>query len=205
MTNKTYQTTLLIRGDSKNAVRSVQLTRDEIEKLTGAQKRVRRLRSSSPQRFQRRTAPLIKPQRAFQGLGGLIAGLGIGTFFKAVVDKTIRQEKAVKQLETVLTSTGGAAGRTSEQMQAYAASLQAATTFGDEAIIEAQAMLATFTDIQGVNFDKTTDMILDLSTAMGQDLKTSTIQLGKALNDPIANLGALSRTGIQFSEAQKTS
>ena len=203
MTNKTYQTTLLIRGDSKNAVRSVQLTRDEIEKLTGAQKRGATATQQFASAFSKANGAVDKTSRAFQGLGGLIAGLGIGTFFKAVVDNTIRQEKAVKQLETVLTSTGGAAGRTSEQMQAYAASLQAATTFGDEAIIEAQAMLATFTDIQGVNFDKTTDMILDLSTAMGQDLKTSTIQLGKALNDPIANLGALSRTGIQFSEAQK--
>lgn len=203
MTNKTYQTTLLIRGDSKNAVRSVQLTRDEIEKLTGAQKRGTTATQQFASAFSKANGAVDKTSMAFQGLGGLIAGLGIGTFFKTVVDNTIRQEKAVKQLETVLTSTGGAAGRTAEQMQAYAASLQATTTFGDEAIIEAQAMLATFTDIQGVNFDKTTDMILDLSTAMGQDLKTSTIQLGKALNDPIANLGALSRTGIQFSEAQK--
>lgn len=38
MSNKTYQTTLLIRGDSKDAVRSVQLTKDELEKLTGAQR-----------------------------------------------------------------------------------------------------------------------------------------------------------------------
>lgn len=38
MSNKTYQTTLLIRGDSKDAVRSVQLTKEELEKLTGAQR-----------------------------------------------------------------------------------------------------------------------------------------------------------------------
>jgi hypothetical protein len=35
------------------------------------------------------------------------------------------------------------------------------------------------------------------------DLKGASIQLGKALNDPVANLSALSRSGIQFSEEQK--
>jgi len=38
---------------------------------------------------------------------------------------------------------------------------------------------------------------------MGTDLKSAAIQLGKALNDPIANLSALSRSGIQFSKSQK--
>ena len=34
-------------------------------------------------------------------------------------------------------------------------------------------------------------------------MKSASIQLGKALNDPVANLSALSRSGIQFSEEQK--
>lgn len=203
MREKTYQTTLLIRGDSKDAVRSVQLTRDELEKLTGSQRKSASASQQFAAAFNKANGAVDKTSRAVQGLGGLIAGLGIGAFFKNVVANTIRQEKAVKQLETALKSTGGAAGFTATEMLKYASSLQDATTFGDEAIIESQAMLATFTDIQGVNFEKTTKMILDLSTAMGQDLKTSTIQLGKALNDPVANLGALSRTGIQFSGTQK--
>jgi len=45
--------------------------------------------------------------------------------------------------------------------------------------------------------------MLDMSTAMGQDVKQSAIQVGKALNDPIANLSALSKKGIQFSAEQK--
>jgi len=35
-------------------------------------------------------------------------------------------------------------------------------------------------------------------------LKSASIQLGKALNDPVANLSALSRSGIQFSKDQKS-
>ena len=42
-----------------------------------------------------------------------------------------------------------------------------------------------------------------MSTAFGQDLQSSAIQLGKALNDPVAGIGALQRIGVQFTEAQK--
>ena len=44
---------------------------------------------------------------------------------------------------------------------------------------------------------------LNLATRLDGDLKSASIQLGKALNDPVANLSALSRSGIQFSEEQK--
>ena len=42
-----------------------------------------------------------------------------------------------------------------------------------------------------------------MAQRFGTDVKSSIIQLGKALNDPIANLSALSRAGIQFSDDQK--
>ena len=131
------------------------------------------------------------------GVAGLVAG------FSAVAAASARQEDAIKQVETRLKSTGGSAGRTSEQIQALAGTMQNLTTFGDEAVLEMQSMLLTFTDIRGEVYDRTVPAILDLSVAMNQDLKSSVVQLGKALNDPIANLSALSRTGIQFSEDQK--
>ena len=130
-----------------------------------------------------------------------IAGLTVG--MAAVVKASARQEDAIAQLEQRLKSTGGVAGRTSKQLQEFASSMQKVTTFGDEAVMELQSILLTFTSIRGEIFDRTVPAVLDLSVAMGQDLKSSALQLGKALNDPIANLGALSRTGIQFSESQK--
>jgi len=38
---------------------------------------------------------------------------------------------------------------------------------------------------------------------MGMDLQSAIVMVGKAMNDPIANLSAMSRAGIQFSEDQK--
>src|SRR6185295_7300572 len=37
----------------------------------------------------------------------------------------------------------------------------------------------------------------------GQDAKTSSLQLGKALNDPIKGVTALSRAGVSFTQQQK--
>ncbi|NCW69970.1 MAG: hypothetical protein EBV86_15685 [Marivivens sp.] len=44
---------------------------------------------------------------------------------------------------------------------------------------------------------------MNLATRLDGDLKSASIMLGKALNDPVANLSAMSRAGIQFSEDQK--
>lgn len=115
-----------------------------------------------------------------------------------------QQAKAIAQVEAGLMSTGAAVGYTSEQLQKMAADLQSKTIFGDEEILkDATAQLLTFTNIAGTNFARTQKVALDLATRLDGDLKSASIQLGKALNDPVANLTALSRAGIQFSSDQK--
>jgi hypothetical protein len=42
-----------------------------------------------------------------------------------------------------------------------------------------------------------------MSVALGQDMKSSAIQLGKALNDPIKGVTALQRVGVSFTASQK--
>jgi len=114
------------------------------------------------------------------------------------------QAKAIAQVEQGLRSTGGTVGYTSKQLQQLASNLQRNTIFGDEEILSgATAQLLTFTNITGEQFARTQVAALDLATRLDGDLKSASIQLGKALNDPIANLSALSRSGIQFSKEQK--
>jgi len=114
------------------------------------------------------------------------------------------QQKAIAQVEAGLISTGQAAGFTSKELQKMASDLQAKTLFGDEVILkDATAQLLTFTNIAGEQFERTQVAALNLATRLDGDLKSASIQLGKALNDPIANLSALSRSGIQFSKDQK--
>lgn len=120
------------------------------------------------------------------------------------------QVRVNKQLEAVLKSTGGTVGLTAQQIQDMAAKFQKLTTIGDEAIQQGQNMLLTFTNIRKDAFEPATAILLDMSTAMNggvtpsaEQLSQQAIQLGKALNDPIQGISALSRVGVSFTEQQK--
>ncbi|MCP5004531.1 MAG: hypothetical protein GY941_11430 [Planctomycetes bacterium] len=149
------------------------------------------------QRFGKTTKSSLK------GITALFSGLAVGVAAKKIVDATAQQEQAFRQLEQGIKSTNNAVGFSAKELANYASELQAATTFGDEGIIAAQSQLVTFTQITGDEFNRTTEIALDMSQRFGTDVKSSILQLGKALNDPIANLSALSRAGIQFSKDQK--
>lgn len=142
-----------------------------------------------------------------RGLGflGITAGIaGIKSFIDSSIEAFREQEKAVAQVKAGIEATGGAAGLSLQQLKNEATALQRETLFGDEEILKnATAQLLTFTNITGENFKRTQAAALDLATRLDGDLKSASIQLGKALNDPVANLSALSRSGIQFSKEQK--
>jgi hypothetical protein len=114
------------------------------------------------------------------------------------------QAKAIAQVEAGLKSTGSAIGYTSKQLQQLASDIQGNSLFGDEVILrDVTAQLLTFTNIAGEQFARTQVAAADLASRLGGDLKSASIQLGKALNDPVTNLSALSRSGIQFTASQK--
>ena len=146
-------------------------------------------------------------------VGLAAAAAGIATAFvvfnklKSVISEMVGlakvQEEAEAKVAAVIESTGHAAGFTLGELKKMASGMQALTGVGDETILNAQSILLTFKQIRGEAFERTTKAALDVSAVMGQDLNSSMVQLGKALNDPIANLGALSRTGIQFTNDQK--
>ena len=133
-------------------------------------------------------------QVVFLGLSGAITGL---------IALSGKQAKAEAKLAAVLKATGNAAGFTAEQLHEQATALQKVSTVGDETIINVQALLATFKQIKGDNFKEATQAALDMSAVIGQDLKGSAIQLGKALNDPIQGMSALQRVGVSFTQQQK--
>jgi phage-related protein len=127
----------------------------------------------------------------------------------AAITELGRVETIAAQTESVIKSTGGAAGVSSEQVLALADSIERATSVESESIQEGQNMLLTFKNItnqvgEGNDiFDQSTEALIDMSVAMGTEPSQAAIQLGKALNDPIAGISALSRVGITFTEDQK--
>lgn len=133
----------------------------------------------------------------------LASGFALGAVLSRIVTETTDAEFAAAQLNAALKSTKGVAGQSAEALNAYAAALSQVSIFDDDAITGAQSLLLTFTKIQGDTFPKATQAVLNVATAMGTDLKSAAIQVGKALNDPILGVTALARSGIQFSESQK--
>ena len=135
----------------------------------------------------------------------LLASFGVGLFTRATVDQVKafgRQEQAVRRVTSTIISTGRIFKTSSKEISNFASELQKTTGISDELILESSALLLTFTNVEEV-FNRAQSVILDVATAMGQDLQSATIQVGKALQDPTKGLSALSRVGIQFSEIQK--
>ncbi len=138
--------------------------------------------------------------KGFAALGGALL---VKDFLGAVIRNTMEAEQVLAQLNAVIKSTGGAAGVAAEDVLALSSALQGVTVFDDESITGAQNMLLTFRNIGSEVFPRATEAVLDLATVLKTDLKSASIQVGKALNDPAVGLTALSRAGITFSDSQK--
>jgi phage-related protein len=142
--------------------------------------------------------------------GGFLAanvvqqGVGALTGFIGDSIGAIKESIAVNaQLDAVLKSTGGAVGLTADQIRDMASAYEKSSKFEDEAILNGQNLLLTFTNIGGDVFPRATETMLDMAQALGTDAAGSAVQLGKALNDPVAGISALSRVGVTFTDQQK--
>lgn len=144
---------------------------------------------------------------AFAAAGGAIAGAFAVHRLVAFGAEAMRlaqvQEQAERRVQSVIRATGQAAGYTLDELKKMAAELQQVTTFGDEAILQAQSLLLTFRNIKGPEFAAATEAMMDMATILGGDLSGAAMQLGKALNDPTEGLSALTRAGVTFTAQQK--
>jgi len=117
--------------------------------------------------------------------------------------------RASAQTKAVIKSTGGAAGQTAASIRTLAESLENLSTVDDKVIQDGANMLLTFTGISKDVFPAATKAALDMAVAMAAgnvenvDMKTSSIALGKALNDPVRGITALRRVGVQFTKEQE--
>lgn len=135
--------------------------------------------------------------------GIAVAGAATVAFGVSSVKAYMESEDVQAQLTSALQSTHNAAGLYISDLNDQAKALQNVTKFSDEQIGASQALLLTFTDIHGAIFQQATPAILDMATAMHEDLQSATVQVGKALNDPINGMTALRRVGVTFNDTQK--
>jgi len=143
---------------------------------------------------------------AFGLAGAGVAAVKFGLDFVKAAEESV---KIGKQTEAVIKSTGGAAHVTAAAVGELAEKLSLKSGIDDEVIQSGQNVLLTFTQIRNEVgkgndiFDQATSVALDMSVALGTDLQGSVIQIGKALNDPIKGITALTRVGVTFTQQQK--
>jgi hypothetical protein len=141
-----------------------------------------------------------------------LAALGAGAAY--AFGQFEESEKVAAQTNAVLTSTGNAANITAQEIQGLSTALSEKSGIDDEVIQSGENMLLTFTHIRnevGAGndiFAQASATALDVAAGMAAasggavDLKATSIQLGKALNDPVEGLSSLKRVGIDVAAVQ---
>ena len=163
--------------------------------------------SVSEKELKASTRRIEKIGKSMSDLGGKLS-LAVTAPLAALAASSIKaameSKDALGQVDAALKSMGSTAGRTSAQLEGLASGIMRKSLFDDDEILRSvTANLLTFGNVAEAEFDRAQQAAVDLSARMGTDLQASAILVGKALNDPVKGLTALSRAGIQFTDQQK--
>jgi len=203
--------TLKIRGDEKDAIRAADKVENRFKSLDinkGLSAKMDKLRTKfgSFADGMAKTGQKLAKGIALGALGGVVAlGAGIVSTFKAASESL----KIGRQTTQVIKTMGAGSWTSAKQIGALATNLSNLTGVDDELIQQGANLLLTFGKVRNEVgkgnkiFDRTVVVANDMSVALGQDMKSSSIQLGKALNDPIKGVSALQRVGVSFNQSQK--
>ncbi|MDQ0250951.1 hypothetical protein J2W22_003015 [Sphingomonas kyeonggiensis] len=202
----------LSRGLERAGVDVSRLTEHE-ERLaretrqTNEQLEAQRARLERIQRIQRRGA-------AIRETGGKIAGAGamatagvtapLVALTVASIPAAIDSQKSSADVKSALDSMGPKAGRSLEQLSKQASDLQDNSLFDDDDIMkQVTANMLTFGNVSGQAFDRAQLAAVNLTARLGGDLQGRALMVGKALNDPVKGISALTRAGVSLSAEQK--
>jgi hypothetical protein len=164
-------------------------------------------------------------ERKFGGLGSSVAKVGKAVAIGAVavgagavvIGRSLIQagERAstanarIGQINDSMGLFGKQTDQVTGRVVKYGEALARQTGVETNSIKATQAKLLTFKDLAatadqlGGNFDRATTAAVDLAAAGFGTAETNAAQLGKALQDPIKGLTALSRSGVTFTDVEK--
>lgn len=141
--------------------------------------------------------------------GALIGVASLGTvavagfkLYKGFEEGQAQGRKLAKVLENM------GAGAATDDVEALATQISRLTGVNEDVIKQGQTLLGTFSEVaksageQGGIFDRATRAAVDLAATGFGSVESSSIQLGKALQEPAKGVAALSRTGA-FTKAQQ--
>jgi hypothetical protein len=160
---------------------------------------------------------------AFGGIVKRSAGLFVGAFaavksveiFGGFIKDAADSARVSRLTAAAIKSTGSAAKVTAAQVGDLATAISNKTGADDETVQSGANLLLTFTNIRnevGKNndiFNQATSTVTDMAAALNNGevsasgVKSASIQLGKALNDPVKGITALQKVGVSFTDGQK--
>jgi hypothetical protein len=121
--------------------------------------------------------------------------------------------RVAAQTDAVIRSTHGAAGLSARGFSDLAKQISRTAAVDDDLVQSGENILATFTNISASGpdriFQRAEQAAVDMAAAMGhgevtaEGLQKANIQLGKALNDPLRGITALTKVGVVFSAQQR--
>jgi len=178
MAREDVKARIRLEGDAKGATKAIAKTEKGFKRLTSSIKKASLLQVA-----------------AYAGVALAIRGAAraIGEF----VSLANKQAEAVNALDGALADLGPSADGVSEALQRQASALQSITRFGDEEIIQAQALIGSFVKEQSA-IEAATKAALDLAEAKGFSLVTAADLISKTLG---SSTNALTRYGIEVTGA----
>ena len=144
---------------------------------------------------------------SLRGGGGAALALAAGvTAATAAIGASIggfaAYQREMYRLEAQIKATGGTAGVTAREIEGMAQRLGDATLTSAAAVRQSASALLSFRSIGREIFEETLQRAQDVSEVFGTDLRSSAVQLGKALDAPIQGVSALREAGVTFSQSQ---
>jgi len=119
-------------------------------------------------------------------VGVLLGGL----FVKKTIDAAIKQENAINSMNQALKSAGRFSKDASLDFQNFANQIQATTVIGDESALELLSLAGAFARTN----DEAKQLVsaaIEMSAALGIDVKSAIQQLGKTTGGALGRLGEL--------------
>jgi hypothetical protein len=131
---------------------------------------------------------LLSSSKALFGIvAGSIVFSKMAGFMRESASAAIESENAQRKLSSAL-------GRVSQMLLEQAGALQKITTYDDEAIMGAQALLATYVKNEEA-VKKLIPAVMDLATGLGMDLSSAAMVVAKTIG---SDNNALARYGIEI-------
>ena len=144
---------------------------------------------------------------AFRGLlGPLTAIAGIAAIFKTFQTSfqvVAEREADFATLANGLKRVSTDAPKAAKALRGIADELGFETLFDEKAFQKGFSLLTSFKNIGIDSYSRVAETAADLAQINQVDLKSSFLQLAKALSDPTRGLTALARSGVIFTEQQR--